>query len=241
MADRHVRRLGDDYGTIFLTFLPQGQAWPRDPGTILESACRGLVDYWGVVDGRAADLLEIESDPRTTIELISDWERNWGLPDPCMKNPPTALFERHLALVTKMTMIGAQSRQFFLDIGAAYGYGNLTITEYAPYMCGVSRCGNYSGTFNPGDPNHYRWYLGPAEMRFYWTVHVGSLALRYFHVASSQCGINRLLEIVTADDLECIFDKLKPAHTEIIYDYSPLQGLDFTQAFDSQYLALGIM
>jgi hypothetical protein len=44
-----------------------------------------------------------------------------------------------------------------------------------------------------------------------------------------------------ASDLECIFDRWKPAHTQIVYDYSPMESLDFTQPFDTQYLALGIM
>ena len=66
MSDRHVRRLGQDYGDAFLTLLPQGQAWPKYPGTTLDLACRGLAEYWGFVDGRAADLLETESDPRNT-------------------------------------------------------------------------------------------------------------------------------------------------------------------------------
>jgi uncharacterized protein YmfQ (DUF2313 family) len=239
MVDIHVRRSGEDYGTAFLTLLPRGQAWPKYPGSTLELTCRGLAEYWGYVDTRAADLLENESDPRKTLELLPDWERNWGLPDPCMLNPPTSIGARRLALVAKMTMLGGQSRQFFLDVSNAYGYGNITITEYAPYMPGVSRVGDQSGIYNPGDPDHYRWQLGPAEMRFYWTIHVGSLSLEYFRCNSSVCGVNRLLEIGTAADLECILDKLKPAHTEIVYDYSPLDALDFTQLYNSQYLILG--
>jgi uncharacterized protein YmfQ (DUF2313 family) len=240
MSDRHLRRLGDDYGTDFLTLLPQGQAWPKYPGTTLDLACRGLADYWGTVDGRAADLLEIESDPRITMELLPDWERNWGLPDPCLTHPPTALEQRRLALVTKMTMIGGQSRQFFIDLAKAYGY-TITITEYAPYMTGVSRVGDQSGVYNPGDPTHYHWQLGPPEMRFYWTIHVSALSLTYFHCNSSQCGIDRLLDIGVATDLECALGKLKPAHTQIVYDYSPLDALDFTQLYNTEYLALGII
>jgi uncharacterized protein YmfQ (DUF2313 family) len=241
MSDRHVRRSGSDYRDVFLTLLPTGQAWPKHAiDSILFQICDGLCDYWGFVDGRAGDLLEIESDPRATRELLPDWERNWGLPDPCLTDPPTALEERRLALVAKMTMIGGQSRQFFLDVAKAYGYGNITITEYAPYMTGVSRCGD-TRWYNPGDPNHYYWELGAPEIRFYWTVHVSALSYTYFHCNSSQCGIDRLLKIGIASDLECILDRLKPAHTQIVYDYTPLNGLDFTQPFNTQYLALGIM
>jgi uncharacterized protein YmfQ (DUF2313 family) len=78
-------------------------------------------------------------------------------------------------------------------------------------------------------------------MRFYWTVHVGAKDLIYFHCNSSQCGIDRLLEIGIPTDLECTFGKLKPAHTEIVYDFSNYLGLDFTNKINSQYLAMGMM
>jgi len=238
--DRHVRRTGSDYGFAFLQLLPQGQAWPRDPFSTLVLCIYGLADYWGFVDGRAADLLETESDPRATRELLPDWERNWGLPDPCIINPPTALAERRADLVAKMTLLGAQSRAYFYGVAEKLRY-NIEITEFAPYMTGVSRCGDTRGQFNPGDPNHYHWTLGPPEIRFYWTIHVSAKKLTYFHCNSSQCGIDRLLRIDIADDLECLFNRWKPAHTKIVYDYSPMESLDFTLSFDTQYLTLGIM
>ena len=87
--DRHVRRSGSDYTHAFLQLLPQGQAWPREQGSTLVQTCDGLSEYWGFVDGRAADLLERESDPRKTIELLPEWERAWGLPDPCFPSATT--------------------------------------------------------------------------------------------------------------------------------------------------------
>src|SRR5262245_40961295 len=74
MVDRHVRRTGDDYAQAFLSLLPHGQAWPRHTWSTLVEACEGLNNYWGYVDERAAILLETESDPRLTNELLSDWE-----------------------------------------------------------------------------------------------------------------------------------------------------------------------
>jgi uncharacterized protein YmfQ (DUF2313 family) len=201
--------------------------------------CTGLSKYWGFVDGRAADLLEIESDPRATTELLTDWERNWGLPDPCLINPPTGLIERRLALVNKMTLLGAQSRAWFIGVAAALGY-TITITEYSPYMCGVSRCGDRRGIYNPDDPTRYYWTLGPRENRYYWTVHVSAVRLVKFRVSSSQTGIDRLLAIYGPEDLECILNRWKPAHTEIVWDFSPMESLDFTKAFDTQYLLMGV-
>jgi uncharacterized protein YmfQ (DUF2313 family) len=243
MSDRHIRRLGQDYGSAFLTLLPQGQAWPKAPGTTLDLACRGLAEYWGFVDSRAADLLERESDPRYTIELLPDWERNWGLPDPCYKEPLT-IAERQLALVMRMTMEGAQSREFFINVAAQIGY-TITISEYRTFVVGIDRVGDNRTIGDGSNPMYNEWGnpilnprgvpvadselsewpyygLGPETNRFYWTVHVGRAKLIWFRCASGQCGVDPHLRIGTADDLECLLNRWKPAHTQIIFDYSGL-------------------
>src|SRR6516162_2792503 len=141
MSDRHVRRAGSEYRDAFLELLPQGQAWPKHSlDSVLWKACDGLNNYWGWVDGRAADLLEQESDPRTTVELLPDWERNWGLPDPCFAEP-LSVHDRQVALVQRMTIEGGQSRQFFVDVAAQLGY-TITITEYRPFMTGIDKVGD---------------------------------------------------------------------------------------------------
>ena len=89
--DRHVRRGGREYLVSFLKLLPLGIAWPRKRDSILVKTSRGLTNVWGYVDSRAADLLERESDPRKTIELLPDWEASWGLPDVCF--PPGVRIE----------------------------------------------------------------------------------------------------------------------------------------------------
>jgi len=118
MSDKHVRRSGDDYREAFFSLLPDGQAWSSKQiiGSVLYQIADGLCQYWGFVDSRAADLLETESDPGTTMELLPDWERNWGLPDPCYTAPQTVA-ERRRALVQRMTLLGSQSRQFDHDLG----------------------------------------------------------------------------------------------------------------------------
>jgi uncharacterized protein YmfQ (DUF2313 family) len=248
MSDRHVRRAGSDYREAFLSLLPTGPAWPKHAiDSVLWMTCDGLCDYWGFVDGRAADLLERESDPRQAIELLPDWERNWGLPDPCYSSPQT-VDQRHAALIARMTLLGAQSRQFYIDFAAALGY-SISISEYRPFMVGLDRCGDnrvygdgtnpmFSDTFVRGylpvyDPDGQRvksgelsewpnYGLGPPENRYFWTVHVHQADLHWFRCASGQCGVDPHLRIGRAQDLECILARWKPAHTEIIYDYTNL-------------------
>jgi uncharacterized protein YmfQ (DUF2313 family) len=220
--DRHVRRAGDAYRDAFLELLPQGQAWPKHTmESVLWQVCDGLCNYWGFVDSRAADLLERESDPRQTVELLPDWERAFGLPDPCYKTPST-IPDRQAALVQRMTLWGAQSRDFFINIAASIGY-HITIGEFRPFMVGIDRAGDNRTYLADGVTlSDYPYMIGVPENRFYWTVHVGDVRLTWFRASAGQAGVDPHLRIALATDLECLLNRLKPAHTQIVYDYSGL-------------------
>lgn len=139
--DRHIRRDGDAYSEALVTLFPNGIAWPKwRHDSIFMKLVKGLGEYWGFVDSRAADLLERESDPRKTIELLPDWERAYGLPGECFTQP-NSVSERQKRLVWHMTLLGAQSRDWFRYAASLEGH-NIRIREYAPVMAGVTRCGD---------------------------------------------------------------------------------------------------
>ena len=218
---RHVRRNGKHYLSAFLALLPKGIAWPRKPDSVLVKTCRGLTNVWGFVDSRAADLLEIESDPTKTTEILDWWEQAWGLPDPCF--PPTQSIEaRRDMLVFKMTLIGGQSRQFFERMSAWAGH-TIEIKELAPFMCGVSECGDTRYEYD--DSGEFRWYLGPEEQRYYWSISSEDAVLDWFRCGenSGELGVHHHLEIITESPLDCLLQRWRPAHTEMTFDYSSLQ------------------
>lgn len=214
MSDRHVRRSGDDYAQAMLALLPQGQAWPKAPGSTLNNAITGLALEWGFVDSRAADLLERESDPRYAIELFPDWERNWGLPDPCFFHDSGDLDSRRKILMLKMTLLGGQSRDFFMWVANMLGY-TIRIREHAPFMVGVSQVG---GVLD--DLGFPRWEIGPPEIRYYWSIGIADVSLVWFRVCAGQCGVDPHLRIGYPEDLQCLLNRWKPAHTQIVLDYS---------------------
>jgi uncharacterized protein YmfQ (DUF2313 family) len=191
-------------------------------------------------------LLEQESDPRLTVELLPDWERNWGLPDPCYAEP-VGISDRQKALVQRMTIMGAQSRAFFIGAAAGIGY-TISISEYRPFIVGIDRCGDNrvigdgSGTqrdqfgrlllsplglpIQNNELSEYPYMLGPPENRYYWTVHVGKTRLTWFRFGygGGECGVDPHLRIALATDLECLLRRWAPAHTEIIFDYSGMES-----------------
>jgi len=216
--DRHVTRTGEDYADAMQALLPIGHAWPRDDGSVLMRVVRGLTKIWGNFEIRASTLLERESDPRSTIEMLADWERNWGLPDPCWTTPQT-IEARQKFLVQRMTMLGGPSREFFIRIAEELGY-TITITEYAPWMFGVSEVGE-----TDDGHSYWRWEIGPPEIRYYWTVHIAGQSVLWWRYGSAIIGVDPHCRFGRAEDLECIFERWKPAHTDVIFDYSGTQAI----------------
>jgi len=227
--DRHIRRGQPEYAHALSMLLPQGIAWPRWPETVLMKVVYGLAGIFGWADGRAADLLERESDPRQATDvilpngmpdgLLDDWERNWGLPDPCYAGPLT-IGERQRHLVLRMTLLGAQSRAFFIGVGKFLGYDNITISEYRPFMVGIDRAGDNREYLPDGSLGEWPCQIGDPVMRFAWTIHVADLGLVWFRASRGQAGIDPHLRITLALDLECVIRRWRPAHTEVLFDYS---------------------
>ncbi len=211
----YLRRGGEDYGEQFAAMFPRGRAWPADEESVFQRVIRAVSMVWGDVDARAADLLMRESDPRVTVELLPDWEAAFGLPDPCISEPLTVA-DRQNALVQKMTTEGGQSRAFFTAVAARLGYA-ITIHEFSPFMAGVSRCGE-----TRDDVGDFRRQIGHPDMRFFWRISAADVRLTWFRAGSGQVGTDPHLRIGIASDLECLFRRWKPAHTDIVFDYSGL-------------------
>ncbi len=181
--------------------LPQGWAWDDTPA--LDAVLMATAGSMAEVHARA-DLLLEETDPRTTRELLPEWEAFAGLPEPCVSNPPTTLEERRLALWAKLTMTGGQSLGFFQDWLGRLGYDVEILPHGKPFIAGIGRCGERLGG-------------GPSQ-RFIWRITVKGTRGGRFRAGSGRCG-ERLLTISRAADLECMIRRYAPAHTLLIFAY----------------------
>ena len=80
---------GADYTAALFDLLPRGAIWPRDPKTTLGKIVAGIGHFFMRFHNRACALLQTECFPGTAVELLPDWERALGLPDPCMPHTTT--------------------------------------------------------------------------------------------------------------------------------------------------------
>jgi uncharacterized protein YmfQ (DUF2313 family) len=192
----------DAYSQQLIGLLPTGQAWNTEPDSNMMALLDVIASELAFINGRADGVIQ-EMLPSTTSLLLEDWEYAAGLPDSCSILADTRQ-ERIAALVSKITRIGGQSRQFFTDLATQLGY-EIEIDELRPFMCGISHCGE--DHLSEGD-----------DVRFVWIVTVLEAKLLYLRCGESTLD-QYLLDFRQADDLACIFQKLKPAHTELIIGY----------------------
>lgn len=206
------------YQAQLAALLPQGRAWPRETGSTLMRLLLAKADELARVDGRAADLLE-EVDPRTTLEMLDDWERVAGLPDNCIP-APDSIAERRAALLARLTGQGGQSRAYFVELAAAMGYA-VTIDEFGPFVAG-----SLAGQDLNGEAWAHAWRVNVQPP----AVDTGEgFTITYF-TAGSDAG-ERLAGFGSLD-LECVISRARPAHSIVLFSYpvepEPIAWFDFT-------------
>lgn len=189
----------DDYLQQLQNHLPSGPAWPRDVESLTTKILDSFAEEYARIDGRIDNLID-EADPRTTLELLPDWERVVGLPDPCVQAAQTVQ-ERRAALLAKLTTLGGQSIAFFIELAAYLGY-TITITEFTPFRAGISRVGDA---------------LTGKDWWFAWRINAPATTSTWFRVGQSAVG--EPLQAFGNELLECVFNRVKPAHTVLIFAY----------------------
>ncbi len=190
----------DDYLGQAQALLPPGPAWPRDVDAYATRLLLALSAEFSRVDKRAMALLD-EADPRSTSELLGDWERVAGLPDGCVVDAGDQLStaQRQAALLARLTMQGAQSASYFIALALSLGY----VVDV--------------GDFEAYDVNDdvEAPILGEAWMHA-WQV---TSALNQPVDFTVQSSVSDALSAWSNVVLECVLNRFKPAHSVLIFNY----------------------
>jgi uncharacterized protein YmfQ (DUF2313 family) len=194
------------YARQLQALLPSGAAWPREPDSVLAQVLLAEAQEFARLDLRAAEFLE-ETDPRTAYELLPDWERVLGLPDPCTA-AATSVAARQLACWRKLAFQAGQTPAFYIALAASIGF-EIEVHEFDPDV------DDYDASL-AAEVAAGRW-------RFIWRVHVLNGGTFNFMVAGDPAG-SALVEGDQALDLECILSAAKPAHTHVIFSYPEEEG-----------------
>lgn len=137
--------LGDAvaYTAQIMALLPPGRLWSdlSQHACVFYSLVRGLALEFERLHTRIA-ALPVELDPRTSAELLSEWETFVGLPD-CTDTPESAA-ERQAAVHARLVASGSQSRENLEAVAAALGV-TITLRYYHPRRSGDPYNEYYAG------------------------------------------------------------------------------------------------
>jgi len=214
-----------DYASDYQSHLPSGAAWTRAAESVATEFAHGLMVEFGRVDVRAAQLL-LEMDPRTTTELVDDWERITGLPDPCVESAPTTIEGRRAAITSRIIARGngGASLTFLREILTALGYASADVVirrfHLSPFTC-ESACND---ALNPDDVGwpfvweivakhgdldeqvecqfHNRYALAHIALRFAWPL------FSFGDGTFSRSGTGVLTDPATSNQAELAEDEL---------------------------------
>lgn len=131
-----------DYLGAMQALMPRGRIWSRDGATVQTRLLAGLTASYEAQNARANNLL-IDGFPRTTNELLPEWEATLGLPSSAAGPAPT-LLARQLLVVARFVGAGGLSIPLFTKYAALLGF-SVSIQGGAPFRCGQSRSGQAVG------------------------------------------------------------------------------------------------
>lgn len=147
------------------------------------------------------EVLLLETDPSTTDVLLPDWERVYGLPDACTPAGATVA-ERRAYLLAKVAEKGGLSKSYFLNVAMLLGYLETTITTFLPTSCEMS-C---------------EVALCDEPWRFAWSVNLPHEGDNHSYFRADSVCIEAV-DYYLIGTLECLFMRLKPAHTYVLFTY----------------------
>lgn len=203
----------DDFARALAGLLPTGRAWPRDQDATLPTVTAALAPSYARNAARAENLL-VDAFPGTVGELLPEWEATLGLPDPCAGETPS-VERRQAQVAARFAADGGQSAAYYVRLAAALGY-DITIGEFAPARFGRTRFGaRFQG-------------VGWAHV---WAVNAPLESVAQAHFGAARFG-DRYAWWGNAV-LECEIGKAAPAHSKVLFRYSP-QSFDLTAGIPAE-------
>lgn len=185
------------YASQLAKLLPRGLLWAETASNKIGSLIDAMAAEMARIDARSDDMLN-EADPRTTFELLPDWERNYALPENCSLEVQNVQ-QRIESLVAKVNFEGSLSIPFFIQLAASIGF-EITITEFDVY------------TFE----SNVEAPFADIDWRYVWQVNAPEETVTYKSVESD---VETAFASWGNDLLECTFQRTKTGHTRVLFTY----------------------
>lgn len=195
------RRTQEQQANVLAQYLPDnplfdGKNKTNTEKTVLRKVLLGLANEWIALREKLNEI-EYEYDPRQTTYLVEEWEKVVGIPDGCIGNSGT-LETRRTNILLKLAGINATTAQQFENIADILGY-DVTV-EAAKESSATSF------------PMTFPFILMPSEEALFSII---------VTINDDTSGFPLTFPFFLSDGiasiLKCLFNKLKPANTNIYF------------------------
>jgi uncharacterized protein YmfQ (DUF2313 family) len=206
------------YLQLLKNLFPKGLAWnwvKEDKIGLIES----MASEFCRVEEKATNLLDIELDPRTSVELLTDWETLLGLPDECTPDN-IILQDRQKIAGQRLAAQGGVSAAYLEDLILRLGFDS-EVSDFVPFRAGWSRVGDrltndFDNQFRVGI-NRVGEQLRVTGWRFVFNVDLEATSVTYFRVGQNRVG--ERLVLFENETVECAVYKYKLAHMQPFFTF----------------------
>lgn len=186
-----------EHARTLAAYLPNGKTFEGKNilGSNFHQLLRGLAGEMTVAEGYLLTL-EKEYFPDETVLFLDEWERALGIPDDCF--PGTgSIDERRIHILVKLTSLGVQTAQDFIDLAALFG---ITVSVEP-----ASEHARFPYTFPI-------LLLGVASAKYTILVTFTVTVANEFPLTFPFTFGDPIIAV-----LKCLYSKLKPANCELIF------------------------
>ena len=215
-----------------LRHLPEGVAWIawRVPGKIARKLMDVFADAYEDCT-RALCALIGELDPRTTVQMITEWETAVSLPDPCLPTA-TTLAERRFWVLWRLN-----KRRFSTEADWHYlaSLFNLTIAITPGWY--VQRPQLFEYRFPMG------FDIFPKLGRFRVYIDITNVAFAGFEygLAGTNVDVGFPIpfggDVGAFDQFRCLIERVKPANVVVIWNAFPVGDVCTHSTFSAPFSA----
>lgn len=190
-----------------LALLPHGEAWTRSIRSNMAQLWFAL--GWGLArsEERGVNVLD-EADPRTTTEMLVDWEAALGLPDECLPVPGSEAERRTLVTTRAVGVVGASPSDF------------VALAESIGVAISVEEGGSEPARV---DETRVDEVLEDEQGDFVLTIFAPQTQVTYARV--DEARVDEPLETFGNSLLECVLSQVAPAHILLRFVYESNSAL----------------
>ncbi len=189
--------MAEAYARMLKALLPRGVLWRLESDSVISRVLLAIADELARIDTRTDDFLR-EIHPPTTSELLADFERTYGLPDPCLGESPSTA-QRVASLLAKIASTGGQTPAYYIAIAEALGF-SIRITEFREHTV----------------EDDVEAPICDDQWPFVWQVNAPLETVGEITVEDT---VEDPIAWFGNEQLECVLEELKPAHTTILFAY----------------------